>query len=331
MASKLRSRKLVLILAFLLIDSYSYRTIVNLLHEIDYMQRSRSFNLQEENFPANEIASLETEHPTMSHAPVLVHSSQSEGITDGIVWVMDKEKMECLGLYGFAGCGELSMWYLKTIPTLNGIELQSFHSWYDDNDIQEEQIETSETFTEMFDELTETTKLSNSVQYVQCLGRSRLNNGLSMQSCHHHYNYNKLFSRSLWSYDSELGKLASTGHISNLLGELCVVNNRNISNVLMYCDEMYTPLTILRLSRNDLNVEYNKDDLDHHRITDTQKTKLINNHITTNSTDSLIDYGEYVCPKTGLLIPRNLDSHLGNDIHSRQVLMGSGLFTKVLS
>eukprot|EP01031_Cornospumella_fuschlensis_P028682 gene28682-34628_t len=100
--TKFRSRKLFLLLAFLLFDSDVFFN--NLWSECQ--------------------AELNSDMCELLPAPTAVPQ-------DGHVWVVDDENDLCLGLHGFEECGELNLWHLHHTP--RGLQLK--HVQHQEEDV----------------------------------------------------------------------------------------------------------------------------------------------------------------------------------------------------
>ena len=122
----------------------------------------------------------------------------------------------------------------------------------------------------------------------------------------------------MWTYEHETGKLKSGGIISSHFGNSCL--NDLKANKLGDCEKNgYKSIKFINFhTKNQIINDY---DLVHNN----------NNHRTgKNINNALIESGTYTCPTTGLVFQRNLNHYMDKENEKKkQVLMGSGIFSKV--
>lgn len=231
------------------------------------------------------------------------------------VWVVDVEYNLCLSSYGFSACGEMNLWVWRRSE--KGVQLQALqqHHAHDGEDAQQHGL------------VDENRHDSQNL----CLGRKRFSNKLKLKSCSSSVLDG---GTTYWRYDAETGMMQSFGIRSksnmllknNLFGDIkCIANDHSHQSMHDYaitrkCKSFYTPLKIIPVPFAAID----------------NKKKSAHPSSLLPEKNPLVDEGEWKCPHTGLVIPRNLDRYFEEDDSSthqrrfgRQVLMGAGVFTKV--
>lgn len=278
--TKFRSRKLLLLLAFLQLDLDPYE--------------------RQSWLPSNELledAKIEQlfTYATPPTAPVIS--------SNGTVWIVDESSHECLGPHGFSQCGDLSGWLW--------IEEDSY--------VKLRHLESSNE--------------------NHCLGWKWLQKQFEIMDCDILKTplYNRRTRNVHWNFDFAAGYLQTPiGFLETVLpfSPYCVVNDNR--KRLQRCNRAATKLRVVPLADiSFLSDDPMHSDGDAFMETESQATTG-ENSIGTSDTPWLLDQGYWHCPVTGLALPRNLDKYDSlpsiNDSErsGRQVLMGAGVFTKVV-
>lgn len=280
--TKFRSRKLLLLLAFLQLDLDPYE--------------------RQSWLPSNEFF----EDPMIDQ--LFTRSSQPTPpriANNGTVWIVDEGNHECLGPHGFSQCGDLSGWL-----------------WIEDGSyVKLRHLESSSE--------------------NHCLGWKWLQKKFEIMDCD--ILKTPLYSRRTrnihWNFDFDAGYLQTPiGFLETVLpfSPYCVVNDNR--KRLQRCNRAATKLRVVPLA----DISFLTDDLkqsDGDEVMETESLAITgDNSISAHdfSTPLLLDQGYWHCPVTGLALPRNLDKYENlppiNDSErsGRQVLMGAGVFTKVV-
>jgi hypothetical protein len=265
---RFRSRKLLLILAFLSIDLDSYMNTPFLLGDSTALDALGFFNLTVvDTLHANEASS---EHKS--------------------VWIQDEESDRCFGPHGFSVCSDLTIWEWR--HTTKGAILQS------------------------------TAPVTSREQRL-CLSRAPYSAKVELSKC------SAKEKNVYWKYDQDTGALESISTLRaawwRKVTPLCVVND-DIKR-LQDCRRKYTVLTVITLVNRPFQFTYDDDNDD----------PISPPIAVLPSLSNIPDIGFWQCPITGQLLPRNLDTFFTSYSTSkttpqsgRQVLMGAGLFTKVV-
>eukprot|EP01038_Epipyxis_sp_PR26KG_P010287 gene10287-13830_t len=323
---KFRSRKLILILAFLLIDTNS---IVNYITFF--------------NPPAVNPTSIDNTNEKFEKIPLSNDNQVNDLITDGqleydisnTLWLLNEESGLCLGPHGFSECGEVNIWNWNSVgKNLNSDFLLESASVTNLHTYEETELKTDNT----------------------CLGRSRTSRmgELRSKKC----SKNPL-STTLWKYDFESGKLSTGGITSQLFGSKCVTKSGTLAKCWKGSKDFArlkrVNFALLKLisKRKYSNIPIAELMDDYPIMSSSSKTSVIDD-ISLNTipsseptfsptlllpseqqSNSILDYGFFKCPISGLLLPRNLDNHFKNvssikiGTEKRQVLMGTGVYSRV--
>lgn len=263
---RFRSRKLLLILAFLSIDLDSYINTPFLLGDSTALDALGLFN----------HTAIDGNHGSSEAAPQ--HKS---------VWIHDEESDRCLGPHGFSVCSDLTIWEWR--HTSKGTILQS------------------------------TLHVTSREQRL-CLSRAPYSAKVELSKC------SAKEKNIYWRYDQDKGALESISTLRaawwRKVTPLCVVNDD--TKRLQDCRRKYTTLTVVTLVNRPFQFTDDED----------EDEPIIPANTALPSQSIIPDIGYWQCPVTGQLLPRNLDtffsSYQSTPHSGRQVLMGAGLFTKVV-
>lgn len=266
------------------------------------------------------ICLLDTHSTPSDLIPLLGTSSfsQSDPFDGHTLWIVDENSGQCLSSYGFGACGDVNLW--KWRSNARNSELVMFESVLppvfksEINNGADNQIDEK-------DEIIGSSRKKDSL----CLGRM-----MSISKTHPETTLSKCSSRitsaTTWEYDHENMMLSTaTGVLSKFIGSLCVVRDGDVA------------------STQNCNMGYSKLQLVVHTARTGQSTELaVQNQNTLQQAHSkahLVENGEWICKKSGLAFPRNLDGRvpsLGHPSHKhqgkhedRQIFMGADIFTKV--
>ena len=161
----------------------------------------------------------------------------------------------------------------------------------------------------------------------ECLGRKRTALGaeLKMLPCS-----KGIFAPIRWTFDTLTGRLADAGLTAKFIGDSCIANGQDI---LQSCRKGFTSLKRVVLKAHPYSGSGDTGKTGH-----SQSAKVVNGQVYS-------EVGNWKCPITGQIFPRNLDKYLsattalstgGGSITSssassvgRQVFMGSGVLSKV--
>lgn len=236
------------------------------------------------------------------------------------LWIVDENSGECLSSYGFGACGDVNLW--KWRSNTRNDELVMFESVLPprfksdkENDILKiDGKENSENTEEVV------SVGGKNKKDALCLGRM-----MSISKTHPETTLSKCSSRiasaTTWEYDHENMMLSTaTGVLSKFMGSLCVVRDGDVA------------------STQNCNMGYSRLQLVIHTTRTGQKTEMAEQNTLqqAHSKAHPIENGEWICKKSGLVFPRNLDGrvpslstkHQGKH-EDRQIFMGAGIFTKV--
>lgn len=198
LGEKFRSRKLLLILAFLLIDTDSITN--SLLGVVDRTTDRKSDN-------SNSGSSSDSN----SNSDRSSSSSTTNVILDRTLWLLDENSGLCLGTEGFSECGDTNLWKWQSTGSdstpANGDGLL---------------LEVASISSKQFPE----------TQEKECLGRGkRFRKGkrtLRKTSCAK-FPVASLTSLS-WRFDPAIGRLSTGGFVSSVLGTSCVQEDGSLSS-----------------------------------------------------------------------------------------------------
>lgn len=243
--------------------------------------------------------------------------SQSDPFDGHTLWIVDENSGQCLSSYGFGNCGDVNLW--KWRSNSRNSELVMFESVLPPIFKSNKEI-VSESNGENADKKSGHKNGKDAL----CLGRM-----MSISKTHPETTLSKCSSRiasaTTWEYDHENMMLSTaTGVLSKFTGSLCVVRDGDVA------------------STQNCNMGYSRLHLVVHTTRTGQSTELITQNTLqqAHSKAHLMENGEWICQKTGLVFPRNLDGrvpsvaskhhhqHQGKH-EDRQIFMGAGVFTKV--
>lgn len=211
------------------------------------------------------------------------------------VWIVDEASNQCLGPHGFSECSALSSWV-----------------WMED---------------EMGTQLKHADSSDN-----QCLGWKLWHRKFEMMDCHIHRAsiLQRRTRNAYWSFDFDRGTLQTPS--KRLLeivlppNPLCVVNDNR--KRLQKCRRAQTRLRVIPIADIASSFHSEADDKEDGEVSESNVGELI------PTTPALPDQGFWHCPITGQPLPRNLDryeiSNSSSYGNGRQVLMGAGVYTKVV-
>ena len=245
--------------------------------------------------------------------------AQSDHPFDGhTLWIVDENSGLCLGAHGFGLCGDVNLWRWRSYGRAS--EYVMFQSVVSANsgpapDEDQEQLCLG--------------KLVTSGQPFPVTTLRRCSSSIS--------------GPTMWEYDFESQRLSTaSGLISRFMGPLCVLREEESAST-QHCSMGYTRLRpIIHTVRKDDDVLL-EDDSDKASSSSSSSSSggsggEANSLERANGVAEAhsIEYGDWICPKTGLVFPRNLDDRLhrasesGKQIspEGRQVFVGGGVFTK---
>ena len=265
--------------------------------------------------------------------PLLGNNKPSQDPFDGhTLWIVDENSGQCLSSYGFGACGDVNLWKWRSNARNN--ELVMFESVlpprfksdkeYKDIDVLKIDGEVEEKADKGENEDGDEVSVGGKNKKDSlCLGRM-----MSISKTHPETTLSKCSSRiasaTTWEYDHENMMLSTaTGVLSKFMGSLCVVRDGDVAST-QNCNMGYSRLQlVIHTTRTG-------------EPTETEKNTLQQAH----SKAHPIENGEWICQKSGLVFPRNLDGrvpslstkhnkHQGKH-EDRQIFMGAGIFTKVI-
>ena len=244
--------------------------------------------------------------------------SQSDPFDGHTLWIVDENSGQCLSSYGFGACGDVNLW--KWRSTARNNELVMFESVLPPVIKSDKNLDSEIRNHENIDDAGGKKKKDS-----LCLGRM-----MSISKTHPETTLSKCSSRitsaTTWEYDHENMMLSTaTGVLSKFIGSLCVVRDGDVAST-QNCNMGYSRLQlVIHTTRTGETSE----------LTALNQNTLEQAH----SKAHLIENGEWICKKSGLIFPRNLDGRvpsLGYPTHKhqgkhedRQIFMGADLFTKV--
>lgn len=266
-----KNRRLLLTLAFLLLDIHSEHTSLN----YDSLQLQSNSNK----------SLINRESSSSTPSSVLTSSSSPIVGTGNIVWLVDKDSGTCLGDMGFSECSDVNLWKSHSV---------------DSDTLQFESVISHLTTTGSISMTISESQGNN--DFSSCLGRKvnseHVPSAVESQSCNQN-----IFKHGYtnWKYDADTGRISSHSWFET---PHCLFRDNNLNTVLILpCEEGYTSFYPIHY---DGHFDAAPSSGSSESVSSTDLSRSLDEPAIVNAPVNT-DPDTWTCPTTKLVLPRIID------------------------